>query len=457
MLQVAKSICNNKAPGPDGISNQVLKIICKTSPDILIRLYNKCLTYQCFPDCFKTGQITLFSKKNKKPEDPSSYRPINLLPVIGKLLERLLMNRIKFHVYKDNRIRYNQFGFKSNSSTFQAINAALTQIQINKSQQLHSALLCLDLKNAFDSLWWPAVKQALRDMHCPRNLFLLTADYLNNRNSIIIYNNVFINKHQSRDDYEVKLQKFFHHPATNLQNLHCNLDKPPPITKYTAFTDGSKIEQNFGAAVTIRLNSSTHLEWQACLREFNSVYQAELRAILQSVQIMNNLPTKTTHIVSDSQSSIYAIKNPCTTSSIARWTQNTANSNTHKSYILLGTRGHNNRTGNERADELAKEAALQQASTSITLPWPRSNLKTTLSRLVKEEWQKQWDYGSQGRRACSLLPHVDTDLTISQYYMSQYITGHGPYPQYFSERNLGGTCICMVTSKIPITTCLTAR
>ncbi|KFM70000.1 Retrovirus-related Pol polyprotein from type-1 retrotransposable element R1, partial [Stegodyphus mimosarum] len=198
MLQVVKSLNNAKAPGPDGINNQVLKLINKTSPEILLKFYNKCLAHHCFPDCFKIGQIVLFSKKNKNPEDPSSYRPINLLPAIGKLLERLLINRLKYHVFKDNKISSCQFGFKPNSSTIHAIDAALTQIQVNKAQQLHSALLCLDLKNAFDSLWWPAVKQALRDLQCPRNLYLTTTDYLHNRKSIVLHNNSVITRQQAR-------------------------------------------------------------------------------------------------------------------------------------------------------------------------------------------------------------------------------------------------------------------
>ena len=47
----------------------------------------------------------------------------------------------------------------------------------------------LDVQGAFDSAWWPAILQGLRDFNCPRNLYTLNKDFFNNRTAIITNKN----------------------------------------------------------------------------------------------------------------------------------------------------------------------------------------------------------------------------------------------------------------------------
>ncbi|GBM58287.1 hypothetical protein AVEN_220203-1 [Araneus ventricosus] len=65
-------------------------------------MFNKCLEFGVFPSTIKIGVIVLFYKEGKSQNDPMSYRPISLLPSIGKLLEKLMSQRLSFHP-QDNR------------------------------------------------------------------------------------------------------------------------------------------------------------------------------------------------------------------------------------------------------------------------------------------------------------------------------------------------------------------
>ncbi|XP_035207823.1 uncharacterized protein LOC118182561 [Stegodyphus dumicola] len=253
------------------------------------------------------------------------------------------------------------------------------------------------------------------------------------------YNGVIFNP----QEYEEKPSKYNIHPALGLHNLHCNLDKPPPSTDFTAYTDGSKIENKVGSGVTIKTKTGLHSEWQGYLRPQNSVYQAELIAILNSIMQLNDLNTDTILVITDSQYSIHAIKQQHTNSPAARQIQDII-STSNKKFVLSWTRGHSACEGNERADYLAKQAALDKTGSQIHIPWPKSALKYKLKQMANEKWQRQWEQGPQGRRTFELLSKAEENTTLLTYFLTQYISVYGPFPKYFYDRNIATSdrCIC---------------
>ncbi|KAI0994438.1 hypothetical protein K3495_g13742, partial [Podosphaera aphanis] len=85
----------NKAPGPDGIPNELLKHCRKSLSKVLTDLFNACISQGYHPSKFKES-ITVVLRKPQKPsyDTPKAYRPIALLNTMGKLLEKLVANRI---------------------------------------------------------------------------------------------------------------------------------------------------------------------------------------------------------------------------------------------------------------------------------------------------------------------------------------------------------------------------
>ena len=77
----------------------------------LIHLYNACLDIGKFPNSWKQARvITILKSPDKDVAHPGSYRPICLLPVLHKVLEKLLLNRMRT-VFDDGSSAL-QFGFK---------------------------------------------------------------------------------------------------------------------------------------------------------------------------------------------------------------------------------------------------------------------------------------------------------------------------------------------------------
>ena len=93
-----KKLTKGKAPGIDGITNEILQ---KTSDSIaypLSLLFHLCLSSGCYPTCWKHAVVTAIYKGKGKYNDPCNYRPISLLPTVSKLFERLVFDKLYTHV-----------------------------------------------------------------------------------------------------------------------------------------------------------------------------------------------------------------------------------------------------------------------------------------------------------------------------------------------------------------------
>lgn len=110
LARVIKRLPSGKAPGPDNIPNELIKIVAKRCPNLFLGTYNACLEYGFFPSVWKKARLVLLPKGPDRPPDlPSSYRPISLLDGTGKVLEGLLLNRLLKHIDGVGALSENQF------------------------------------------------------------------------------------------------------------------------------------------------------------------------------------------------------------------------------------------------------------------------------------------------------------------------------------------------------------
>ena len=91
--------------------------------DLVIIILNKSFEEGCFPELLKIAKV-IPMYKSKDPTDPSNYRPISLLSVFDKLLERLMYNRLALFFQKHKVFYKYPFGFRRNHAT----NNALTKV-----------------------------------------------------------------------------------------------------------------------------------------------------------------------------------------------------------------------------------------------------------------------------------------------------------------------------------------
>lgn len=124
-------------------------------PTIALDIFNDCLTALTFPPRWKRARLVLIRKgPDKPPYQPSSYRPICMLDSSGKLLERLLLQRLESHLdaHGGRRRAANQYGFRKGVSTESAVQKVLSLADIAASgtgQKDLCVLITLDVKNCF--------------------------------------------------------------------------------------------------------------------------------------------------------------------------------------------------------------------------------------------------------------------------------------------------------------------
>lgn len=183
--ELRKSIPNGKVPGPDGVPDLVIREVARVKPEILRDVFNKCLKDGVFPRSWKVARLVLLRKGDKPLEDPSSYRPICLLNIVGKLFERVIKTRIERRLEENGNLDDRQYGFRKGRSTVDAIKRVLSVVEAVGSGPLYKRKLCavvaLDVANAFNSAKWPKIVESLNDKGMPPYLIGIIQSYVCDR------------------------------------------------------------------------------------------------------------------------------------------------------------------------------------------------------------------------------------------------------------------------------------
>ena len=171
----------DKAPGPDHIDHRLVRAIFLRHPLLLLSLFNSAFSLNYFPRAWKEGELVFFRKEGKPPHLASSYRPITLLPIFGKVYEKLLLKRIHHHLSTTNVLSGKQHGFVERRSTETALNLLLSLISLNKSNQLYSSLISIDFTGAFDNLPFSKSILSLLKLKLPLQIINTLTSFLEDR------------------------------------------------------------------------------------------------------------------------------------------------------------------------------------------------------------------------------------------------------------------------------------
>ena len=130
---------------------KVLKHINAIISPILADLINRSLTEGTYPKLFKKARVIPLHKSNNK-DDVNNYRPISILHILGKIFERVVYNQLYYFLEKYNLLHHNQYGFRKNRSTIQAIMDQLDFVYNNLDQGNAVISIFMDFSKAFDCL-----------------------------------------------------------------------------------------------------------------------------------------------------------------------------------------------------------------------------------------------------------------------------------------------------------------
>lgn len=183
--QIIKDLKNNKAPGLSGINKVILLNIPDIAIDRFVEILNLTMSMGYFPVLYKNGIIVLVVKPGKNGRDPTDYRPITLLEIPGKLLERVLNSRLQKFCERNNIYHYDQYGFRAGLGTELAIAKIYETVALNQKEKQHCNIICRDVSKAFDKIWHRGLKYKLCNINLPPITTRILSSYLDNRTAQI--------------------------------------------------------------------------------------------------------------------------------------------------------------------------------------------------------------------------------------------------------------------------------
>ena len=110
--KIIKSLDSNKSSDINGMSPKLLKILSPAISETVSNIFNKSFAFLgVFTDHVKLAMTTPIFKGGSKL-DVSNYRPVSVLPIISKVLEKLMLTRLTKNLDKNKIIYEHQFGFQ---------------------------------------------------------------------------------------------------------------------------------------------------------------------------------------------------------------------------------------------------------------------------------------------------------------------------------------------------------
>ena len=146
-----KSLKRNKAKGIDDINGNIVIDVYDEIKEPLFKVFNSSLTKGVFPEALKYAKVMPIFKSGDL-SDLGNYRPISVLPVFSKILEKIMYNRV-YSYLNDHKLLFNkQFGFQVNNSTEHALLELSDEITRSFENGEFTIGIFIDLSKAFDTV-----------------------------------------------------------------------------------------------------------------------------------------------------------------------------------------------------------------------------------------------------------------------------------------------------------------
>lgn len=174
------SLKNDSATGWDGISNRFLKICKNHIVPVLTHVVNLCINTGVFPQVFKTAIIHPIHKAGAR-DCVNNYRPISVLSALSKVCEKVINKRLISFLEKEHVLSSNQYGFRSGSSTTQAVSNITNLIAKHLDKKEKCVGIFLDLAKAFDTVSAPLLINKMENIGIRGVALSLFKSYMSQR------------------------------------------------------------------------------------------------------------------------------------------------------------------------------------------------------------------------------------------------------------------------------------
>ena len=193
-----RPMANSSAPGPDHVTWRHVKLAL-TIPETdvaLMTLYNKVCFTGTWPTHFKESTSVIIPKPNKPDYTiPKAYLPIALLNTLGKLLTKILANRLQHDVAEHGILHRDQFGGIQGHSTIDAGLVLTDFISEHREHGWHTSVCAVDVAQFFPSLSHKVMGQILKCLGFSQVIVTLIQSYFRDRATVYKWDSTLSKKY----------------------------------------------------------------------------------------------------------------------------------------------------------------------------------------------------------------------------------------------------------------------
>ncbi|KAJ3605796.1 hypothetical protein NHX12_027840 [Muraenolepis orangiensis] len=179
-----------KSPGHDNIHPEFVTHQSETTSAWLCSFFSSCFQRSKLPKTWRRAAVIALLKPGKtgpgktlRPTDPKAYRPISLLCVPFKILERMILSRIEPVV--DPQLPREQAGFRRGRSTVDQVTLLTQDIEDSFQAKEKVGVVLLDLTAAYDTVWHRGLHLKLLRTIPDRHMVKFIMEMLSNRSFIL--------------------------------------------------------------------------------------------------------------------------------------------------------------------------------------------------------------------------------------------------------------------------------
>jgi len=192
IIDIINSLDESKSSGPCNIPIKIIKISKNLIAKSLSDICNKSFNDGIFPDANKIAKIIPIHKKGSK-NDTNNYRPISLLSILSKIMEKVISTRLISFMSSNGVICPNQYGFREGFSTSHSLLSITECIKQTIESKKYGCGVFIDLKKAFDTVNHQILLTKLEHYGVRNNALKLFKSYLSDRKQFVSLNGMISN------------------------------------------------------------------------------------------------------------------------------------------------------------------------------------------------------------------------------------------------------------------------
>ena len=187
-LQVAIHSCKDSSPGMDNIMYSFIKNCNEAQHRKILHFYNDIWEKEVMPNSWKESVIIPILKEGKAANIVESYRPISLTSCFGKIMEKMVVQRMHKYLEKNNLLDTAQSGFRPTRSAIDSVTRLEADIRESILRDEYLIAIFFDISKAFDSVWHYGLLKKIKELGMGGHLGNYVKKFLKNRKIVVRIN-----------------------------------------------------------------------------------------------------------------------------------------------------------------------------------------------------------------------------------------------------------------------------